>query len=143
MITSISNQLTNINLDLLSVGLAISGILLLGVIVLLSERNSITNRAFFLFSIINVIWGISNYFEYQLPTIDATLWALRIHLFLSTWYSLSFFTLAYVFPKEKTSFPRWYRYLILPTVIFTSLLTLTPLVFYTITKLAPLGEVTN
>ena len=136
-------SLVQINFDLLLVGIAIAGILLLGFIIFLNNPHSATNRIFFAFALLNVIWGISNYLEYRFTTIDTTLWALRIHLFLSCWYALFFFTLAYVFPKDKLTFPRWYTFILVPVVATTAILTLTPLVFSGISVLAPAGEVTN
>ncbi|HEY4476864.1 MAG TPA: hypothetical protein VJB69_02710 [Candidatus Paceibacterota bacterium] len=45
------------NLDLLSVGVVIAGIGVLGFTVLLSNRGSITNRSFFYFSILTIFWS--------------------------------------------------------------------------------------
>jgi len=137
------NDLVNINADLLAVGVAIAAIGLLGFLVYLSDTKSATNQAFLLFALITVAWGISNYLEYRFTTAEVTLWALRIHLFISTLHGLAFFTLAYVFPKEKISLPRWYKLELLPLVALTALLTLSPLVFSGIDHLAPAGQVTN
>lgn len=136
-------SLVNINFDLLSVGVAIAGILLLGCIIFFNNNKSITNQTFFLFSLLTAIWGISNYLEYRFETVDTTLWALRFHLFLSTWHALLFFQLAYVFPQENVVFPRWYKFFLVPVVAFVSILTLTPFVFSGITALAPAGQVTR
>ncbi len=136
-------QLTHINLDLLFVGIAVAGIALLSFVVYFSNPKSITNKTFLAFAIVTIFWNISNYFEYQFTTIIATLWALRIHLFLSTIHAFTFFQLAYVFPKEKVSFPRWYLFCIVPLTVFTTCLTLTPFVFTGITTLAQPGFVTN
>ncbi len=136
-------QLVDINFDLLSVGIAIAGILLLGCIIFFNNSKSITNQTFFLFSVLTAIWGVSNYFEYRFTTALETLWALRLHLFISTWHALLFFQLAYVFPRDKVSFPRWYRWFLIPAIAITSILTLTPFVFSGIAQLAPAGEVTR
>ncbi|HUY62363.1 MAG TPA: ATP-binding protein [Candidatus Paceibacterota bacterium] len=135
--------LVDINFDLLSVGVAIAGIILLGFLIYLTNPRSITSRTFFYFSILTAIWGVSNYLEYKFTTIDATLWALRFHLFLSTLHALLFFQLAYVFPKDKVTFPRWYKFGLIPIVGMTMILVLTPFVFSGITALAPPGYVTN
>lgn len=137
------SDLVNINADLLAVGVAIAAIALLGFLIYLSDRKSVTNQAFLVFALITVVWGISNYLEYKFTTPETTLWALRTHLFISTFHALAFFTLAYVFPKEKMSFPRWYTLELLPLVGLTALLTLSPLVFSGIDHLAPAGQVTN
>ena len=136
-------DLIGTNLDLLSVGIAIAGIGVLGFLVYLNNKKSITNKSFLAFALITIVWGISNYLEYKFDTVGKTLWALRSHLFISVWHALSFFTLSYIFPYEEKKFPKWYKYYLVPLVIFTSLLTLSPFVFSRITELAPLGEVTN
>jgi signal transduction histidine kinase len=136
-------QLVEINFDLLSVGIAVAGIGLLGSIIFFNNPRSLTNRTFFGFAVISVIWSISNYLEYRFTTINATLWAFRIHVFISTIYAFIFFQLAYVFPEEKTAFPRWYKYFLIPIVLATAALTLTPFVVSGITTLAPPGFVTN
>jgi signal transduction histidine kinase len=135
--------LVDINLDLLFVGIAVAAIVLLGCIIFFNNTKSITNRAFLYFSLLTAIWGISNYLEYRFTTIDATLWALRIHLFISTLHAFLFFTLAYVFPKEEVKFPNWYKFILVPIVVMTMILVLTPLVFSGIATLAPAGEVTR
>jgi signal transduction histidine kinase len=136
-------SLVHINFDLLSVGVAIAGIVLLGSIIFFNNTKSITNRTFFYFSILTAIWGISNYLEYRFTTIDATLWALRFHLFISTLHAFFFFQLAYVFPREKVVFPRWYRFVLIPIVATVMIVVLTPLVFSGIAALAPVGQVTR
>ena len=135
--------LVHINFDLLLVGVAIAGIALLGCIIYFNNQQSVTNRAFFVFALWNVIWSISNYFEYQFTTAGAILWALRFHLFLSTWYAFLFFRLAYVFPREKIVFPGWYRFGLIPIIATTSILTLTPVVFSGLDPLALPGQVTR
>lgn len=136
-------QLVHFNADLVLVGIAITGIALLGFLVYFNNPNSYTNRSFLVFSIVTIIWSVSNYFEYRFDTIYATLWALRIHLFISTWHAFIFFTFCYIFPEEKPKIPSWYVFGLIPVVTITSFLTLTPLVFSSIDALAPQGQVTN
>ncbi|MDE2173336.1 MAG: hypothetical protein KGJ31_01915, partial [Patescibacteria group bacterium] len=136
-------SLVHVNFDLLSVGVAIAGIVLLGSIIFFNNTKSITNRTFLYFSILTAIWGVSNYLEYRFTTIDATLWALRFHLFISTLHAYFFFKLAYVFPRERVKFPRRYEFLLIPAVATTMIVVLTPLVFSGITALAPAGQVTR
>ena len=136
-------SLVHINFDLLSVGIAIAGMMLLGSIIFFNNPQSITNRTFLYFAVLTAIWGASNYLEYRFPTIEATLWALRVHLFISTLHAFFFFQLAYVFPKESVVFPRWYRYILIPVVAVVMIMVLTPFVFSGITTLAPMGYVTN
>ena len=137
------SELVSGNFDLLSVGIAITGIALLGILVYLNDTQSATNRAFFFFALLTAIWGVSNYLEYRFATIDATLWALRFHLCISVFHAFAFFTLAYVFPRPAAVFPKWYRFILTPVVVLTALLTLTPAVFRSIQTLAPAGHVTK
>ncbi|MBI2409652.1 hypothetical protein HYV30_01245 [Candidatus Kaiserbacteria bacterium] len=135
--------LVQINFDLLLVGIAVAGIVLLGSIILLNDARSVTNRSFFYFAVLTAAWGISNYLEYRFTTIETTLWALRFHLFFSTLHAFFFFRLAYVFPRKELTFPSWYYYVLIPIVATTCILVLTPLVFSGITALAPAGQVTR
>lgn len=136
-------SLVHINFDLLSVGIAIAGTVLLGTIIILNDARSATNRTFLYFSLLTALWGVSNYLEYRFSTVDAALLALRIHLFISTLHAFLFFQLAYVFPKTTVAFPRWYRFVLVPLVVAVMILVLTPLVFSGITALAPVGQVTR
>ncbi|HET9641509.1 MAG TPA: ATP-binding protein, partial [Candidatus Paceibacterota bacterium] len=135
--------LVNINADLLFVGIAVAGMLLLGSITYFNGPISATNRTFFYFTALTAVWSISNYLEYRFSTTLATLWALRAHVFISAAHALFFFQLAYVFPKERITLPAWYRYGLLPLVALTMAITLTPLVFPGVSELAPPGYVTN
>ncbi len=136
-------NLVHVNFDLLSVAISIASIVLLGVLIYYNNPRSVTNDSFFIFALLTAVWGISNYVEYRMPTALATLWALRLHLFISTFHAFYFFRLAYVFPRQEITFPRWYRTILIPIVGATAILTLTPFVFSSIGSLAPAGEVTR
>lgn len=134
-------SLVNINIDLLLVAIAVAGMVVLGNIVIFNDPKSVTSRAFFYFSILTAIWGISNYLEYQFVSAVATLWALRIHLFISVWHAFFFFNLAYVFPQQEITLSKWHVFGLFPLVAFTSFITLTPLTFKGINTIAPAGQV--
>ncbi len=140
---SFITSLNSINLDLLSVAVAIGAIGLLGSLIYFNNPKSVTNRTFFWFCILTICWGISNYLEYRFENPLYTLWALRAHIFISVWHAFFFFKLAYVFPKETTEYPRWFSHKLIPLVSFTALLTLTPFVFSGIARMAPPGQVTT
>lgn len=129
------------NLDLLSVGVAIAGIGILGFVIYFNNPKSITNKSFLLFSIISILWGIANYLNYKFASEVAVLWTLRVVIFLATWHAFSLLQLLYVFPKEKVDFSKPYKHTLVPLVALTSFVVLTPLAFIKITKLAPVGEV--
>ena len=128
------------NFDLLSVGIAIAGIGILGFVVFFSGSRSSTNKSFLFFSLLTIIWGISNYLNYQIRSPDLALWVLRIHLFISVWHAFSFFLLSSVFPKEEIRFSKIFKFGVLPLVILTSVLMLTPLGFSKISALPSPGE---
>ncbi|MBX4210634.1 hypothetical protein KW783_01540 [Candidatus Parcubacteria bacterium] len=128
------------NLDLLSVAIAIAGIGILGFAVFFSNRKSITNQTFLLFSIFTIIWGVSNYFNYQGTDPNIVLWLLRAHLFISVLHAFSFFHLSYVFPKEEITLPKWHKFVIVPITIITAFLTLTPLVLSKLSGIPAVGQ---
>lgn len=131
------------NLDLLSVGASVASICIIGFAAYFSNRKSITNRTFVLFAIVAAAWGSLNYLNYQSVNPPLVLWTFRLIIFFATWYSFLLFRLVYVFPAETVSFPRSYRFFILPITILTSIITLTPLVFPALAELAPVGEVSK
>lgn len=127
-------------ISLISVGLAIITTLILGVVVFLSNRKSVTNKAFLFFSLTTVVWSLLNYLSYQFDSPQLVLWILRFVMFFAVWYSFGIFTLFYVSPYEKISFSKWYKFILLPTAVLVSCLALTPAVFKGIKILAPIGQ---
>lgn len=123
VITVIQN-LSFSNLDLLSVGITIAAIALLGFIVYISNTKSISNISFLLFSAVTIVWSFFNYISYQTTEPYLSLFFLRAVIFLAFWHSFTFFQFLYVFPKEKYEFPRWYTYMLLPYMGIVSLFTL-------------------
>lgn len=132
------------DINILSVGITVVAIGILGMLVYFNNRESATNRAFFYFTLATIVWGISNYFNnYTFSSAILVLWILRIHLFISVWHAFAFFYLAYALPSEKITIPSWYKFILTPLVCVTAILTLTPLVFVRIDQLGAIGEVTN
>ena len=134
------------NLDLLSVGIAVAGIGVLGFIVFFSNKRSITNKTFLYFSISAILWGIFNYSYYKFSFPESpiiTLSLLRVHAFFAVWYVFFTFQTLYVFPNEKIIFPSWYKRGLLPITIVVSLLTLTRFVFLRITEFSPSGIISK
>lgn len=129
------------NLDLLALGLAVVGIGILGQVVFLSNSRSRTNQAFLLFSIVSILWGIANYFSYQFNTEDYILLTNRLVISLAVWHAFSFFHLFYVFPNERPSFPRWYKFILFPLVVLSSIVNMTSLSFVRVSELLPAGQV--
>ena len=115
--------------DLILVGVVSFSIGILGFIVFLNNRKSVTNEIFLLLSLISISYSIVNYMSYQSVDRDFVLWLLRLVIFSATWYSFCLFSFFYVFPREISEFPIWYKYGVTPIVFIVSILTLTPLVF--------------
>ena len=131
------------NLDLISVGIAIAAIGIMGVVVYLNNYKSITNKTFLLFAFVTIAYGVTNYLSYQASTPELTLWMLRFTIFCAVWHAFSFFQLFYVFPEQSKIFAQNYKKILLPLVFAVSLLTLTPLVFSGIAELQSAGEVSK
>lgn len=128
------------NLDLFLVGITIAAIGILGFIVFLNNRNSITNQTFLFFSLLTIAYGGFNYVSYQVTKPELILWSLRLTIFFATWHAFSFFQLAYVFPIEKKQFLKKYKFILFPLVGIISLFTLTPFVFSAIEILGTEGQ---
>jgi signal transduction histidine kinase len=135
--------ITQFNVDLLILGVGAAAIGLLGTLTFFNNPKSVTNTTFFAFSLVTILWATSNFFEYKFDSIEAVLFALRLHLFISVWHAYLFFRLCFVFPKSEVRFPAWHSFLILPIVMLTALSTLSPFVFSGIDQLAPVGQVTD
>jgi signal transduction histidine kinase len=130
-----------LNIDLLFVGIVIAGMGVLGFSIFFNNKESITNFSLFLFSIITIIWSVVNYFAYNTNNPYISFWLFRLVIALATWHAFMFFQTFLVFPNEKITFPKLYKYLLLPLVILISLLNLTPFVFSSIGKISPSGEI--
>lgn len=142
-VTTIIQNLSFSNLDLLSVGITIAAIALLGFVAYINNTKSITNVAFVLFCLVTVLWSFVNYISYQVQSPDAILWFTRIVIFLGLWHSFTFFNFFYVFPLEKITYPWWYKRILLPYVVFVSVLTLSPFVFSGLESVATNGSVSK
>lgn len=127
--------------DLLSVGVAVAGTCLLGVVFLFNNLHSVTNRAFFYFTTVTAVWSILNFLSYRFPAGDTALWFLRSVMFFATWHAFTFFNLATVFPDSEYRRPMWYTYVLFPVTVMISLLTLTPYVFERIVGVTSAGSI--
>lgn len=131
-----------LNLDLLSVGFTVAGMLVLGFLAHFNNRENVTTRMFLLFACVTAAWSIANYIQYSLHNPTASLWALRSIVFIATWHAYSFLLLCFAFPHSKVEIPRWISRHFLIGAVATSLLTLTPFVFEKATELSADGAVT-
>ena len=97
------------NLDLLSVGVAVAGSVILGTVIFFNNRKSITSRTFWLFSIITLVWGVVNYLNYQAFQVKTSFWLLRTTIFCGVWHAFSFFQFSYVLPQPSIRYPKCYK----------------------------------
>jgi signal transduction histidine kinase len=117
-------DLTFTNLDLLSVGITIAAIALLGFIVYISNPKSATSISFLFFCLVTMLWSFFNYISYQTEDPDFAIILWRLVIFFGTWHAFSFFNFLYVFPRETASYPFWYKYLVIPYIFIISCLAL-------------------
>lgn len=131
------------NLDLLSVGIAVAAMAILGFAVYLNNRKSITTKTFLIFSLVSALWGIVNYLNYQIESSFFILWTIRLVMFFAIWQAFFLFQLIYVFPKEEIRLSKKYKYILIPLVVAVSILTLSPLVFSDVIKSSSVGQVSK
>ncbi len=111
----------------------------LGFFVYFNNKKSATNRAFLLFTVIEIIWNITNYLSYQFYLSGFTIWLARLTIFFSVWLTFSVFNFIYLFPKEKPELGKIYKFILVPFVAIFSLLTLTPFVFNKVESIGNVG----
>lgn len=129
------------NLDLLSVGIAVAGMAVMGFAVYFSNRYSSSNRVFLGLALVTSIWGLLNYLSYQPNTTDFSFFLLRLAIFFGVISSFFSFTFAYTFPLVRVVYANWYLQYVMPISAVVSLTTLTPFVFRTVTGVASDGHV--
>ncbi|MFA6353326.1 MAG: ATP-binding protein [Candidatus Paceibacterota bacterium] len=131
------------NLDILSVAIAVAGTFILGFTVFFTDKKSITNKTFLLFSIITGIWGLANFFGYRLTDHNIAFLLLRLVMFLAVLQSLSIFQLFYVFPNATIIFPKIYKYFFMPLMLLVALISASPLVLSSIKEVSEIGNITK
>jgi signal transduction histidine kinase len=131
------------NFDLLTVGIAVASIGLLGFIVYFNNPKSLTNETFLVFSLVAIFWSLANYSNYQVGNEEWILVILRLVMYFAVWYCYFLFQLFFVFPEDHVTFPKYYKYFVFPITLLTSFIALTPFVLSTVTHLAPTGEVST
>ncbi|MDO8655393.1 MAG: ATP-binding protein [bacterium] len=137
------NYLYLINLDVFFLGISSASIGILGFVVFLNNRKSVTNKTFLLFSILTICWSGTNFLVSRFNSADTVLWLLRFAMFFAVWHAFSFFHLFFIFPQEKAKLPVLYRYGVILIVLLTSVLCLTPLVFTQTAEFSATGQVAS
>lgn len=128
---------------MLSVAVAIAGTFILGFTVFFTDKKSITNKTFLLFSIITGIWGLANFFGYKLTDPNIAFILLRLVMFLAVLQAFSIFQLFYVFPNTTVVFHKIYKYFLIPFVLITALVSASPLVLSHIKEISETGNITK
>ena len=82
-----------VHLDLLSVGLSIAAIGILGFILFFAKPKSATSKAFLFFALVTIFYGSVNYISYQVANPILTLWFLRFVIFSAVLHAFSFYQL--------------------------------------------------
>ncbi|MEK7628402.1 MAG: ATP-binding protein [Patescibacteria group bacterium] len=132
------------NIDILLIGLMAIGIGTLGIVAYFSDTRSITNQAFLAAAFSVIGWGVFNLAVFRLENTEVALWTLRGAVFLAVWHAFFSFLLFFVFPQEKVRLPLWFYAGVLPFAGIVSFLTLTPLIFESVSGFtAGVANVTN
>lgn len=120
-----------LNLDLVTVGLTIAAILILGFVLFFNDPKSETNKSFLWLAMFATLWSIANYLNYQVVDETFALWLVRSVMFFAVWFAFYVFKFFYTFPsQDKKLFKnKTLRILLYFWIIFLSLFTLTPFVF--------------
>ncbi|MBI4243167.1 MAG: hypothetical protein HY606_03665 [Planctomycetes bacterium] len=130
------------NLDLLSVGVTVASIGVLGFSVYFNNPRNITNTTFFFFTLATLFWGVVNYSFYQVNSFpDVSLWLLRTVLFFAVCQAFGIFQLFFVFPHGHVFLPKWYKYILIPSVVLVGVLVLSPLSLESIKEISPEGRI--
>ncbi|MFA5932132.1 MAG: ATP-binding protein [Candidatus Paceibacterota bacterium] len=131
------------NLDILSVAVAVAGTFVLGFTIFFTDRKSITNKSFLLFSLITGVWGLVNFFGYRLTDSNVAFLLLRLVMFLAILQAFSIFQLFYVFPNATIIFPKVFKYFLIPFVLLTAAISASPLVLSKIKEVSAAGNITK
>jgi hypothetical protein len=130
-----------VNLSLLLTGVVTAATAILGFSIFLNNRKGITNKSFYLFSLLTIAYIVFNYSARAITNPVSSLILFRITIFFAVWHAFYIFQLLYVFPKESVRFPRWYLWGLVPLVAIVSLLNLTPFVFSKVGAVSASGQV--
>jgi signal transduction histidine kinase len=140
---SFFNNFSLLNFDLLSVGIAIAAIGMLGFLTYFNDRKKITSQIFLGMSLSAILWSVFNYLSYQFQDATVVLWLLRLAIFNAVWFSYYIFWFFYTFPTESVGYKKIHEKIIFPAAIAVSILNLTPLVFNSVSSFSEDGRVSS
>lgn len=122
----------HVDIILISVGAAIIITALLGLLVFFANPKSVSNRAFFGFSVSAIGWNVFNYLSYQQGLPIDQLVLVRFVLFFAVIYCFSIFTFFFLYPKDEAVIPNWYTFGVVPVILAVLYLVQTPYIFHEI-----------
>jgi signal transduction histidine kinase len=132
-----------LNLDLLTVGIAVAGTIVLGFTIYITNSRSATNRVFFQFALITALWGVVNYLSYQFSDPIIELWLVRGVLFFAVLQAFFLYRLFLVFPESEFKFSRKHIYILIPLVALAAIISLSPFAFEGISGKVIPGQVST
>lgn len=123
-----------ISLGILS--LIIAAFFILGSIVLFRNPKSATNVLFSLLTVSIVVWGVVNYFSYNVGGPENVLFFARLVLFFAVPFATFFFLLIHTFPHPELLMPLKQLGFFITLSFITMIVTLLPLTFKGITSVS-------
>jgi signal transduction histidine kinase len=104
------------------------GIFFMGIIVYFHDRQSVTNRLFFLMSLSTFFWSFANYFSVNADYGHLLLW-IRLVLFFAVPHAVLFLLFVYNFPNRNLAIKLPFFWFLMCLIILTMAATVSPFVF--------------
>jgi signal transduction histidine kinase len=129
------------NVDLLTVGVVVAFMAVLGAVVYFSNIRSASNIAFLFFCLAAVVWSVLNYAAFQTEHPSISFWIIRGVIAAAAWFVFALFLFLSTFPALKSPFRLTTRISMFLITLSVSVLNLSPLVFKKVTSLAADGSI--
>ncbi len=100
----------------------------MGIIVYFHDKQSATNRLFFMMSLSTVFWSLANYFSINVDSGNLLAW-IRLVLFFAAPHAVLFLLFIYNFPNQNLIIKKPYFWLLLCLLVITMAATISPFVF--------------
>jgi len=126
------NATAFVNVDILSVGVAVAANLILGFIIFFKNYRSATNILFLLQTVVLSIWSVVNYLSYQIAEPSAELLFVRLVMFFAVPNSIIFLLLMHTFPSDTLHVRRWKLVTLIVLTLVTMAVAVSPLLFSSI-----------
>lgn len=129
------------NLDLLTVGVVVAFMGVLGAVVYFSDSKNSSNRIFLLFCITSIVWSILNYAFYQTTDPDTAFWIIRSVIAVAAWFVFTLYLFLITFPLQKIPLKKTTQLTLIFLTLGISAINMSPLVFNRIGALAQDGSI--